>query len=157
MPNVMEDEDDDDQDEKSSLLVAPSASSSLATATTQGTPPRAEDIVRGFEERPTEEEEEEVLLTMEEREQTDFLREALQGAIKQQLQSPPFVPSISQALRSRLGPFRFKGFGSSCVKPLNKLHTVGMGLRIPVSANFPQYDANVGLPRLSSMLSVFST
>ncbi len=89
--------------------------------------------------------------------QSHLLKEALEGAIEQHKGDPAFVPSITQAIRSTFGPYRFKGFGYSCMKPLNKLPSVGLGLRIPVSPCFPQYDANVGLPRLSSMLSWWIT
>ena len=73
VPNVMEDEDEDE--EAASLLVAPSVSSSSTLSSVQSSSPRAEDIARNLDERI--EEEDEVLLTMEERGQTDFLREAL--------------------------------------------------------------------------------
>ena len=80
--------------------------------------------------------------------QSRLLQEALKGAIEHHKEDPAFVPSITQAIRSTFGPYRFKGFGYSCMKPLNKISSVGLGLRIPVSPCFPQYDANVGLPPL---------
>ena len=90
-------------------------------------------------------------------EQSQFLQEALKGAIEKHKDMPTFVPSIAQAVRGTFGPFRFKGFGYSCMKPLNKIPSIGLGLRVPISPCFPQYDANVGLPRLSSMLSLWIT
>lgn len=153
VPNVIEDEDDEGEGEDAYESMIPSSGSSPATLNTNTSVENTSGVM-------TEREGDQVsdaTLTVEERGQTELLQEALKGAIEQQLKRPPFVPSIVQALRGSLGPFRFKGFGSSMVKPLNKVHSFGLGLRVPLSACFPQYDANVRLPRLSSMLSVFNT
>ena len=48
--------------------------------------------------------------------------------------------------------YRFKGLGLTFQKPLSKWRSVGFGLRIPITAHFPQYDRLVALPRFSMSL-----
>jgi hypothetical protein len=45
-----------------------------------------------------------------------------------------------------------KGLGITLQKPLKNWYSVGMGLRIPLTAHFPEYDRYVSLPRLSMTL-----
>jgi hypothetical protein len=150
VPNMIEDEDDE---RDSAMYEAPAA---IVPASQ---PSVADDGTKEEEEEKKEEITREVKTALGRAlgHTESFLLETLRGAIEQQQKVPPFVPSIAQGLRSRLGPFRFKGFGYSFIKPVNRLDAVAVGLRIPISPCFPQYDANVGLPRLSSMLSLWVT
>ena len=47
---------------------------------------------------------------------------------------------------------RLQGLGITLQKPLKNWYSVGMGLRIPLTAHFPEYDRYVSLPRLSMTL-----
>lgn len=48
--------------------------------------------------------------------------------------------------------FQFKGFGFMFAKSLINLQSFGIGIRIPVTANFPKYDQLVYLPRVNSLV-----
>lgn len=48
--------------------------------------------------------------------------------------------------------FEFKGFGISLVKSIIKWQSIGIGIRIPVTANFPNYDSLVYLPKITSLI-----
>ena len=72
---------------------------------------------------------------------------------------PPISPPSStlsgkMKTRGKFDLFKFKGFGVSFMKPVTSLKSAGLGLRIPISPNFPQYDRIVSLPRISSMLAL---
>ena len=47
--------------------------------------------------------------------------------------------------------YRFKGYGISFIKPVTKLYSVGLGLKIPITANFPvsHYPIISYLPHLN--------
>lgn len=60
-------------------------------------------------------------------------------------------------LERRMGPFVFKGFGFSIAKPFFPMYSLGGGLRIPITSNFPLYDKHIENPRLSSQISCYST
>lgn len=51
--------------------------------------------------------------------------------------------------------YHFKGYGISFIKPVTKLYSVGLGLKMPITANFPEYDSVVTLPRVGSSFQVF--
>lgn len=68
---------------------------------------------------------------------------------------PPLPSSVSADLERHLRAFKFKGFGLSFIKSLTKWDQCGLGLRIPITANFPEYDRNSALPRLTTMLGLF--
>lgn len=71
------------------------------------------------------------------------------------VQMPPISSSISADLERHWRAFKFKGFGLSFIKSLTKLDQFGLGVRIPITANFPEYDRNSALPRLTTMLGIF--
>jgi hypothetical protein len=48
--------------------------------------------------------------------------------------------------------FQFKGFGFMLAKSLMNWRSFGVGVRIPVTANFPKYDQQVYLPRINSLV-----
>lgn len=46
--------------------------------------------------------------------------------------------------------FSWKGFGLSFEKSVIQWNAFGAGIRVPVSSNFPEWDKNAGLPKLST-------
>lgn len=65
-------------------------------------------------------------------------------------------PLFLRMLERRMGPFVFKGFGFSIAKPFFPMYSLGAGLRIPITSNFPVYDKRIENPRISSQLSCYS-
>ena len=51
--------------------------------------------------------------------------------------------------------YRFKGFGLAVVKPLLKLKQAAVGVKVPITANFPEYDKTTILPRISGSFHVY--
>ena len=51
--------------------------------------------------------------------------------------------------------FKFKGYGLSFVKSLTSWSQVGLGVRIPITPNFPEYDSNTALPRVGAVSGVW--
>ena len=50
--------------------------------------------------------------------------------------------------------FKFKGFALSFIKSATELKSLGFGVKIPVTPNFPIYDSFIYLPRIVSMISL---
>ena len=62
---------------------------------------------------------------------------------------PPY--DVSRLWRS----FKFKGYGLNFVKSLTQWDQCGIGLKIPISPNYPEYDRNQALPRLTNFMGLF--
>jgi hypothetical protein len=54
-----------------------------------------------------------------------------------------------------LGRFSFKGFGLCGEKSVLQWNALGVGVRVPISPNFPEYDRNVNLPKIGAFLAVY--
>ena len=54
-----------------------------------------------------------------------------------------------------LGRFSFKGFGLCAEKSVLQWDALGVGVRVPISPNFPEYDRNVNLPKIGAFLAVY--
>ena len=46
--------------------------------------------------------------------------------------------------------FAWKGFGLSFEKSVIQWNAFGAGVRIPVSSNFPEWDRNAAIPKIST-------
>eukprot|EP01041_Mallomonas_annulata_P006820 gene6820-13817_t len=66
------------------------------------------------------------------------------------LSSSLFPPRITRLFHS----YSFKGYTFAMVKPLLSLQSFSMGVRIPITANYPEYDRRGSLPRIGTFLEV---
>ena len=75
-----------------------------------------------------------------------------------------FKPSAPDSVKEAPNPmhlsymlkkFKFKGYGVSLSKSLTTWSQLGLGVRIPVTANFPDYDCHTELPRIGALSGVW--
>ena len=64
-------------------------------------------------------------------------------------QSPELLKPLT--LSSMLKKFKFKGYGLSFAKSLTSWSQLGLGVRIPITPNFPDYDSHTMLPRIGAL------
>lgn len=75
-----------------------------------------------------------------------------------------FKPSAPDSVKEAPNPmhlsymlkkFKFKGYGVSLSKSLTTWSQLGLGVRIPITANFPDYDCHTELPRIGALSGVW--
>lgn len=67
------------------------------------------------------------------------------------------VSALQRALKRHSNVFRnfaFRGLGFSISKSILDYYTVGFGVKIPLSANFPVYDSLIYLPRVGMFIGI---
>jgi len=65
------------------------------------------------------------------------------------------LQSKSLKLSHMFKKFKFKGYGLSFVKSISTWSQVGLGVRIPITPNFPDYDCHTALPRIGAMSGLY--
>jgi hypothetical protein len=71
------------------------------------------------------------------------------------LSSPTKKPTGTNSLRRLFSRFSFKGFGLALEKSTMQWNSIGLGFRLPITPNFPEYDKNVALPRVGLFVGCF--
>ena len=78
--------------------------------------------------------------------------------VNQSIEPQIIIPTrvkLNASIISLFRSFSFKGFGCCVSKSFVEWQTVGVGIRLPITANFPVYDSVMHLPRAGIFIGLF--